>query len=300
MEIAQINKEMSIDELNNLAFVQDDKVMLISEIAQQNPKQHNRLSSGFDVIDSSIQGGFKTGDFIVISGISGEGKTSWAMTLTYNFIQRNVPCLWFSYEIPIYHLHQKFQQMGLTDNYIAYSPKKNTTGKMEWLIFKIRESWARYKTKVVFIDMIDFLSPLNVQSRDNETIILKKIATELKTLAIELDIIIFTMAHITKLREGEEAGMQNIAWSAGIYQLADYVFMIHREKNKPTQKMGEAIEEDLCTNNSFIKIVKNRDTGILKKIKCQMSQGKFLKLTNNYEQPGNQNGSVNSEGMPNF
>jgi len=279
-------KDLTPEEILNLSFITDDEVLPISEIVKnKTTKNTDRFKSNFEVIDKAIDGGFKAGDLVIISGISGEGKTLYAQTLTYNFSNAGISCLWFSYEVSLEFLDRKFQAMGLQDNYLAYAPKKNTTGKLDWLKYKIKESWIKYATKIVFIDMIDFLSPVNIQSRDNETITLKKIAQELKTLAIELDIVIITMAHITKLREGEEAGMQNIAWSSGIYQVADYVFMISREKIKQKKQFREVESggEDLCTNNSFIKIVKNRETGQLKKIKCQYVDGKLIQLTNQYE-----------------
>ena len=274
-------KNLTTEEILTLSEITEDEVLPISEIVKNKPKKNeDRFKAGINIIDEALGGGFKAGDLVIISGISGEGKTTYAQTLTYNLSNSGIPCLWFSYEVSLEFLDNKFQSMGLKDNYLGYAPKKNTSGKLDWVKYKIKESWIKHATKVIFIDMIDFLSPINIQSRDNETIILKKIAQEIKTLAIELNIVIITMAHITKLKEGEEAGMQNIAWSSGIYQMADYVFMVSREKIKKLKQMGDDKDcEDLYTNNSFIKIVKNRETGSLKRIKCQYSNGKLIQLT---------------------
>jgi len=174
--------------------------------------------------------------------------------------------------------------MGIKDFYHVFSPAKNTTGKLDWIKAKIREGWVKYATKVVFIDHLDFLTPSSVRNSDNETIALKKIATELKSLAIELDVIIVAMAHLKKLPDNKEPDMQDIGYSAGIFQLADYVLIVMREKINGARAFGSSSDvNEIYSNNSIIKIVKNRETGQLKFIKCVYKDEKFIQLTDKYE-----------------
>ena len=271
------------DEEDLKFIILDDEVEPIYEAIDKSVYNTERFKCSFKLFDDAMNGGFKSGDLAIISGISGEGKTTLAQTLTYNFCKQGLPCLWFSYEVSLEHLHKKFEDMGISDFYYAYSPKKNTTGKIEWVKAKIREGYVKYGTKIIFIDHIDFLIPTNLKTTDNQSIMLKNIATELKTLAIELNVIIICMAHLKKLPNDKEPDMQDIGHSAGIFQLADYVLMIHREKNKGYKSFGGDTNGETYTNNSIIKYVKNRETGQLKFIKCQYNNGKFVEVTENYE-----------------
>ena len=275
-------KDLSTKEIMDLSSIQDDEVKPLKDLINEEV-DCEKYKIGYDVFDEALDGGIKDGDLMVISGISGQGKTSFAQSLTYNLCKNSIPCLWFSYEVSLNHLNKKFRKMGISDFYHVFSPKKNTTGKLEWIKYKIKESWVKYATKVIFIDHIDFLTPSSVQTRDNETIALKKIATELKSLAVELDVIIVVMAHLKKLPSDKEPDMQDIGYSAGIFQLADYVFMVMREKVNKGNAFGNINTNEIYTNNSIIKIVKNRETGQLKFIKCQYKNERFIQLTNNYE-----------------
>ncbi len=280
----QFNEIPSMEQLSKLNGKAEDQVLPIIEIVANQKNINERFSTGFRIFDDIMKKGFKNGDLVIISGISGEGKTTFAQTLTYNLCKNVIPCLWFSYEVSIEELNRKFLEMGILDFYSAYAPKKNTTGNIEWIKEKIKEGWIKYATKVVFIDHIDFLTPIGIKTGDNETIALKKITTELKTLAIELDIVIVLMAHIKKLENNKEPEMQDIANSAGIFQLADYVFMLFRERNKQYKSFGGDITGDLFTNNSIIKLVKNRETGQNKFLKVIYSKGRFTPLAQeNYE-----------------
>ena len=277
-------KDLSREEIINLSLIQGDSVKPLSEIVDRTKPKLERYSTGYKIFDDAMSGGFKDGDLVIISGISGQGKTSFAQSLTYNLCKNAIPTLWFSYEVSLEHLDNKFQKMGMDNFYQVFSPQKNTTGKLDWVKAKIKESWVKYATKVIFIDHIDFLTPSDIRNRDNETIALKKIATELKTLAIELDVIIVAMAHLKKLPNDKEPDMQDIGYSAGIFQLADYVQIVMREKINNARAFGSP--DDVCetySNNSIIKIVKNRETGQLKFIKCQYKDERFIQLTENYE-----------------
>jgi len=269
--------------LEDFDYIKEDEVVHISEAIDPKKRCGDRYKTNFEIFDKAMNGGFKDGDLVIISGISGQGKTSFAQTLTYNLCKNAIPCLWFSYEVSVEHLDNKFKKMGIESFYSIYTPKKNTTGKLDWVKHKIKESWVKHATKVVFIDHIDFLTPSDIKTQDNETIALKKIATELKGIAIELGIVIVCMAHLKKLPDGKEPDMQDIGYSAGIYQLSDYVFMIMREKVNTGKGLKRDYEGDIYTNNSIIKIVKNRETGSTKFIKVSYEREKFSQLTNNIE-----------------
>jgi replicative DNA helicase len=274
---------MQLDEIsdifeseNNDEYILDDEIIPIYEAVNNKEEKEKSFSTGFEALDDALEGGFREGDLVIISGVSGEGKTSLAQTFTYHLCKQTIPCLWFSYEVTIERLNEKFQSMGLIalEDYWAYTPKKNTTGKIQWLKGKIKEGWRKYACKVVFVDHLDFLTPTDIRNTDNETIALKKIATELKSLAIELKVTIVAMAHLKKIQDNKEPDMQDIGYSAGIFQLADYVFMIWRKKNNyGRMQMNEG---EIYSDESKIKIVKNRLNGRTPFTTIKYANNKFI------------------------
>lgn len=283
-------EDLTTEEILDLSQITEDEVKPLKDLIDKNKSNLEKYSTGYDVFDEAMEGGIKDGDLIIISGISGQGKTSFAQSLTYNLCKNAIPTLWFSYEVSVEHLDRKFKKMEIDNFYYVFAPKKNTTGKLEWIKYKIKESWIKYATKVVFIDHIDFLIPSGSKTSDNEAIALKRIATELKSLAIELNVIIVVMAHLKKIPDNKEPDMQDIGYSAGIFQLADYVIIVMREKvNNAKAFGGSNYNDELYTNNSIIKIVKNRETGQLKFIKCQYQNNRFIQLTQKYEKDDTNN-----------
>lgn len=256
----------------------EDAVVRLPEIVSDFDTSDTYTPCGYKKFDEAMDGGFRGGDLVIISGISGHGKTSLAQTLTYNLCKREIPTLWFSYEVSVAHLHRKFERMGISEFYHVYTPKKNTTGKLDWIKSKIREGIVRYNTQVVFIDHIDFLKSTKTKSQDNEAIALKNIAIEIKDLAVELDVTIVMMAHVKKLPNDSEPNMQDIGYSAGIFQLADYVMMVWRKKDKFNK--SQVYGKDSC-----IKIVKNRMTGHMPYLNVTMENEKLIATENAQPSP---------------
>lgn len=261
---------------------ENNPVKPIYELAKNTSSKGDRISSGFQLFDESLDGGFKDGDVVVVTGISGQGKTSFCQTLTYELCKRTVPCLFFSYETSIEYLDKKFQSMGMSEHYYAYAPTKNESGRIDWIKEKIKEGKIKYGVKAVFIDHIGFLTATNLKSSDNYAMQLTGITRELKTLAIEENIIIFLVTHITKIPDNKEPDMQDIAYSSGIYQEADYVFIVWRLKNEVKSKLTESVGE-IYSDESKIKIVKSRSTGKTPFIKMRYTSERFVpssELTN--------------------
>lgn len=54
--------------------------------------------TGFDVLDANLQGGFRSGDLILIGGPQGMGKTTWVLQVARNVARQGRPVLYFCYE----------------------------------------------------------------------------------------------------------------------------------------------------------------------------------------------------------
>lgn len=259
-----------------------DFVVEIVNGCEHNGVYSEAYSLGFPVFDEAMkvgdepQGGVRDGDLVVITGRSGEGKTSFAQNIIKNLAEHSLFSIFFSYEVIVDNLLAKFRMMGMGDEPLVVVPKKIITGNLKWVKEKIVEAQEKYFIKFVVIDHIDFLSPSDNRTSDQLRMVLKNISLELKSMALELKVVIFLIAH-TKKVEGREIEMQDIAESSGIYQLADYVFSVSRgydEYEDPADHQKVKIVLDI----GRIKLLKNRLTGIMPYMNFRINNNIIEKL----------------------
>ncbi len=259
-----------------IKLTNDDSVVHISEVSQYDGGYSQPFSTGYSVLDNAMKGGIRAGNLIIITGISGMGKSTFAECISVNLSKNNLPSLWFSYEIPLMDLAARFKEMGALDkDFLIYTPKRNTSGNLKWVEQKIREGLEKFKTKFVFIDHVEYLSPSSVRSTDQYRMVLGNVCRELKSLAIELEIVIFLMAHVKKVGD-KEIQMQDISESSDIFKLADFVFGITRQTEI---KMENNKRVEVMENRSVVRMLKNRLTGDLRKIDVVLENNIFVPLT---------------------
>ena len=237
-----------------------DYVVPIKDACIHDGEYAESYQLGYYIFDYAMKvpneklGGVRNGDLIIITGKSGEGKTTFMQNIALKMNSNTLPCLFFSYEVTPDNIYAKFKQMGFSDEGVIFAPKKIITGNTKWIKEKIIEAKEKYYVKNVFIDHIDFLSSADTKNTDQLRMRLKNITQELKEIALDQEVIIFLVAHVKKV-EGREVEMQDISESSGIYQLADFVFSVARRKD--TDESGETI----CLDEGKIKLLKNRLTG---------------------------------------
>jgi len=260
LKISESNKTENEERWKNSEeYEDDDDISLIKDLATEGFDTRPKYPIGFSVIDEAMEGGVAEGDLVIMTGISGEGKTTSIQTVTCNLVKNMIPVLWFSYEVTLDALNNKFKTMGVGSEFPIYAPKKLTSGNVDWIRYKIMQGLEKFDTKVVVIDHLDFLTSSKNKSQENEALAFKKIVTELKNIARDLKITIIAMAHLKKLPDGKDPDMQDIGYSAGIFQLADYVLIIKRIRNQPTGNMFGSGE--MFTKYSQLRMVKNRLNG---------------------------------------
>lgn len=264
----------------------ENPVVTLTEAADIIRAQYKTsFATGFAMFDAALNGGFKSGDLVIVTGMSGHGKTTLGQTFTYNLVDQDASSLWFSYEVSADVLDDRFKKMGIKKredgSYGVFAPKIVNSGEMVWIEAKIKEAIKNHGVQIVFIDLIDFLNPRQRKSSDTETLVLKRIATELKSLTRELGIVTFLMAHVRKQKDfGKAIELQDIAHSSGIAQLSDYVFVVERLEStteKPEKVYVSASGESAKVRKSLnygpissIRMLKNRYTGILAEQKCTL------------------------------
>src|SRR3990167_5369303 len=95
-------------------------------IADAEQEKRISFSSKIPALDKFI-GGFDGGDLVILSGITGEGKTTLAQTITHNLSEQGICSLWLSYEVSPHHLIGKFTTMPN-----ACIPKKMMGNTLTW------------------------------------------------------------------------------------------------------------------------------------------------------------------------
>jgi len=240
----------------------DDGIVHIQEATKNDGDYTTPYPIGYDIFDEAMKGGAREGDLVIITGLSGHGKTTLAQNISVNYSKRKQPCLWFSYEVIVDNLYAKFKDMGATEkNFFIYTPKQTTSGGIDWIEKKVLEGLTKENTKFVFIDHIDFLSPRNIKGSDQRRIMLRDICQELKRIAIDHKVAIFLIAHVKKV-QGREVEMQDIAESSGIYQLADFVFAVTRKFDiKVDNSVTGKRKVEMISDQSEVRMLKNRITG---------------------------------------
>ena len=238
-----------------------DKVVnsqILRDYYNQTQEKVGTFNSGLIQLDDKC-GGFEEGELVVVSGITGNGKTLLAKTLTHSFGLDGVNSLWFTYEEQPKTFLRRFKAMHFP---IFYLPSKLVDNKLSWIEKRIIESKVKYFTKCVFIDHLHFLIP--IQESKNTSMLVGGIMRELKKIALKHDIVLFILAHTHKIKQEETPDLSNLRDSSFIAQEADKVFIIRRKGKKVK---GEVEFTDI----SDVYVLKNRLTGQLGKIAYRFS-----------------------------
>lgn len=265
IEVAREYKKKSL-----VSYDGNDKVISsfqAREIINSKKKEIKPLLSGFKSLDYIIKG-FYPGELTVLSGLTGNGKTLLAQTLTQNFSLAKRHSVWFSYEVSI---RQFLEQMEDDEGVLSvfYVPSILKSSHISWIRDRIIEAQVKFNVEAVFIDHLHFLS--DVMMRRNPSLEIGQIMRQINLLAIELQIAIFLIAHTTKIKSDVELGLGDVRDSSFIEQEASNVFYIWRRN----ATMGK-------DNQAVIKIAKNRRFGVRNlKINIEKIGNKLVEVEKN-------------------
>lgn len=255
--------ENAIDDLEGLASVPIVKISEGAEMVGQDDS--SKFQSGFQHIDDCIDGGFREGDFTVVTGIPGEGKTTLCRMFTLNLAEHDIPSLWFSYEMTLRELWSSFEQMGAKKDLVSFAPLE-LNDDLDWVFEHIDKAIEEQGVKAVFIDTIGDVvkSVKSQQEMSNYANYLAQICKDLRRYAIKNNIMIFAIAHAVKntRSKSNETDNSDIANSNGIPAAATNIFHVWRDEE----------------NTSLVKIGKSRRDGTKKnwRVKFQFESGKLI------------------------
>ena len=252
----------------------EDRVRLIADVIAELKEKlkdapNTKAYSKIPLLDEMTDG-FQAGQLVVMSGATGNGKSQFLQSLTRNFSEQNVPCLWFSYEMPVLELAQRF---GDEVPSIAI-PNKNVESSMDWLKIRILEGISKFGSRIIFIDHLHYLLDLKSLQGVNTSIAIGSMMRELKKFALETETTIFLVSHLAKTKIDENPTIADLRDSSFVAQEADIVMIIWRSKvddsNSPSGFR--------YTNESFLSIDKNRWNGKLGYVKLTYNQGRFAEI----------------------
>jgi replicative DNA helicase len=252
----QLKKKTELSELLKPyeTYIGKDEVVSATIIKEQLDvdAEQKKYFTGINQINTILDG-FKSGDLITMSGISGNGKTELLISFTKDFIDRKYKVMWISFEVSPKDFMNRF---GDYDP-IFYMPRQNQPNSLDWVIKRIMEAKAKYGCEIVMIDHLHFLLDMNTLGNRNISHLFGGIIRRIKTTALKLDMTIFLVAHLNKTATKEVPDLVDLRDSSFTYQEADSVLIIHRENTDDTIDLNKNIQP------AVLRIAKNRWNGYL-------------------------------------
>lgn len=262
-----MNEELN-EVLNKLEADAPVKLLKLSEAAALEAQDTSAtISSGFTDLDNCMDKGFREGDFTIISGVPGDGKTTMARMFTLNFAKAGIPSAWFSHEMTTRELWDSFVKMGANTELIAYVPIE-LHEDLDWTFKQCDKAIAEFGVRAIFIDTLGDIvkSVKRQQELSNYATYLAQMCKDLRKYAINRKVMLFAIAHAVKNTRSKtnETDNADIANSNGIAAAATNIFHIWRDP-----------ESD---NVSYLKIGKSRRDGSKKgwKFKMRFVENKLL------------------------
>lgn len=241
----------------------DDEVISFEEVVSNIKKQKDELKifTGWSSFDAILKG-FRLQQVVVVSALTKSGKTSWLMDLTSRIPEHNP--VWFPFEESAEELMRKYLERGEKPPK-GFVPKQMRGSTLEWIEKRVIESIAKYDSRVVCIDQLDFIVPLG---GDNHSLRVGQAMRDLKAIAKKWNVCIFLICHLVKTKMDMQPTLEDLKGSSSIGQEADTVILLWREMSK---KDGQVV----ITNNLNVSVQANRRTGTTGNVKMIYEGGKF-------------------------
>jgi len=261
--------------------VADTKIYSYSEMVEELKSMPvvPKIPTGVEKLDSQLDGGLQGGELMVVSAATKNGKTLFAQTIAYHQAQKEIPSLFFSMEMSWQELTRKFIDMdwevGLMKNkgtLPIFYPKETHFASIEWIEDQVIKAKREFGIKMVFIDHLHFLIPMDV-ARKNVSLLVGHVMRQIKQLAVKHNIPILLIAHTTKLRTDEAPDVNSPRDSSFIVQEADFLVVLWRERNQASTKpkfgkknkteltVEEGFQDEVFTGKTVFSVEANRRTG---------------------------------------
>jgi len=213
---------------------------------------NGQVSTGWDVLDKKLFGGFNRGELNIFAGGSGAGKSLFLANLGVNFAEKGMNVLYLTLELSeglvsmridsmlteistrdifknIDEVELKVKMIGKKSGafQVKYMPSGKTPNDVRSYIKEYEIKMGR-KIDVLLIDYLDLLMPNGAKvSAENLYIKDKYVSEELRNLAMELQTVFVTAAQLNRGAVEEiEFDHSHISGGLSKIQTADNVFGI--------------------------------------------------------------------------
>jgi len=253
---------------------------LLDELEALMSKRVQRgLNTGFKDLDQ-VTGGLRGGQFVVIAGRPAMGKSALMMNMADNLVQRNVPVLYFSLEMPAQELASRVvlsrantNSEAIRNGFLDHAAKMRINnsadkfagepmyiddrGGLSLLDVRGRARLAvrRWGVKAIFVDYLQLVSHTSAQSRENEV---GFVSRGLKSMAMELNIPVIAAAQLNReseKRAEHQPRMSDLRDSGQIEADADIVCLVHRPAYYTCRESGD-MEPD--PQDAILDVAKHR------------------------------------------
>jgi replicative DNA helicase len=200
----------------------------------KNDGKYMGVSTGYQGIDNLL-GSFLPGELLTIGGDTGHGKSLLAMNIAQNaYTKLQEPVLMVNLELTRNQAVQRFYNLSGEDHDYAGILTQRAPAvsyrDIDVLMKKAKEEGCC----LVVIDHLHFFS----RSADNETRELSRITKHFKECAVENELPVILLSHVTPTRKMDDdgnvkktikPGLHNLKGSSSIEQDSDMVGFVYRE-----------------------------------------------------------------------
>jgi len=251
---AQLEREGSVEALQRLSefmsvYTGENEVISSEDLMEDIKKfeSEERHKTGIKQLDDILDG-FRSNQVIAIAAPTKAGKTQFCVHLARNL--KNTTMFLFEESAPevLYKYYKKGLKMPR-----FYTPRNVVGMDLDMVYLKMIESWAKYDSKIFFIDHLHYLLD---DENMNTTYKIKIVMQQLKEFAKRHNFTIFIVAHIKHIAVDQPPGAEAIRDSSFVAQYADTTIMLWRE----THEVGARGHKNVInyTNNLLVNVYYNR------------------------------------------
>jgi len=231
------------------------------------------IDTGFPFLDSEI-GGFYPGELITMAGLTGVGKTNFALQIADHIaVKSNIPVIFIPLEMVPNALFKRLA-LGRATKLTSWALRTGKLSPDQWtelshisgelskakiyipnnmdLKFSdipaiVQRGKVEFGVRAVFID---YMQLINTATKFESGVAEQTyISRSLKMLARNHGMVVFSISQFRKLLgKASTPGIDDLKGSSAIPQDSDYIIFIHRDK-----------EGDIMTDNGYIELAKGRE-----------------------------------------